>query len=30
MSVGMTGIDHLADHLSAQDYWENGQPGFQA
>ncbi len=30
MSVGMTGIDHLADHLSVQDYWVNGQPGFQA
>jgi hypothetical protein len=28
--VGMTGIDHLADHLSVQDYWVNGRAGFQA
>jgi hypothetical protein len=28
--VGMTGIDHLADHLSVQDYWVDGHAGFQA
>jgi hypothetical protein len=28
--VGMTGIDHLPDHLSVQDYWVNGRAGFQA
>jgi hypothetical protein len=28
--VSMTGIDHLADHLSVQDFWVNGRAGFQA
>jgi hypothetical protein len=28
--VSMTGIDHLADHLSVQDFWVNGRSGFQA
>ncbi len=31
-SVGteLTGIDHLADHLSVQDFWLDGQAGDQA
>ena len=28
--VGMTGIDHLAEHLSVQDYQVDGHSGFQA
>jgi hypothetical protein len=28
--VGMTGIDHLADHLSVQDFQVDGRSGFQA
>jgi hypothetical protein len=28
--VSMTGIDHLADHLSVQDFWVDGRSGFQA
>jgi hypothetical protein len=28
--VGLTGIDHLADHLSVQNFWVNGYNGFQA
>ncbi|WP_312433568.1 DUF3304 domain-containing protein [Achromobacter sp.] len=26
----LTGIDHLADHLSVQDFWVNGTSGHQA
>jgi hypothetical protein len=26
----LTGIDHLADHLSIQDFWVNGTSGHQA
>lgn len=29
-SVGITGIDHLADHLSVQDFWINGYNAAQA
>ena len=28
--VGLTGIDHLADHLSVQNFWVNGYNGAQA
>jgi hypothetical protein len=28
--ASMTGIDHLADHLSVSDFWVNGAGGFQA
>ena len=28
--VSMTGIDHLADQLSVQDFWVDGRSGFQA
>lgn len=28
--VSMTGVDHLADHLSVQDFWVDGRHGFQA
>lgn len=28
--VGLTGIDHLADHLSVQNFWVNGHWGAQA
>lgn len=28
--VGLTGIDHLADHLSVQNFWVNGYWGAQA
>ena len=28
--VSLTGIDHLADHLSVQDFWVNSTSGFQA
>lgn len=28
--VGMTGIDHLAEHLSVQDFQVDGRSGFQA
>lgn len=28
--VGITGIDHLADHLSVQDFWVNGYNAAQA
>lgn len=28
--TSLTGIDHLADHLSIQDFWVNGTSGFQA
>jgi Protein of unknown function (DUF3304) len=30
VGVDMTGIDHLADHLSVQDFQVNGRSGFQA
>ena len=28
--VSLTGIDHLPDHLSVQDFWANGTSGHQA
>jgi hypothetical protein len=28
--VGITGIDHLADHVSVQDFWVNGYNAAQA
>lgn len=28
--VGLTGVDHLADHLSVQNFWVNGYNGAQA
>lgn len=28
--VSMAGVDHLAEHLSVQDYWVDGRAGFQA
>ncbi len=28
--VGLTGIDHLVDHLSVQNFWVNGHNGAQA
>lgn len=28
--VGLTGIDHLADHFSVQNFWVNGYNGAQA
>jgi hypothetical protein len=28
--TSMSGIDHLADHLSVSDFWVNGAGGFQA
>lgn len=30
VGVGMTGIDHLEDHLSIQDFWVDGYNGAQA
>ncbi|CAD5108261.1 DUF3304 domain-containing protein [Zestomonas carbonaria] len=30
IGVGLTGIDHLPDHLSVQNFWFNGSSGFQA
>ena len=30
MGVPLTGIDHLADHLSVQDFYVDGTPGAQA
>lgn len=30
VSVSITGLDHLAEHLSIQDFWVNGTNGHQA
>ncbi|GAA3927240.1 DUF3304 domain-containing protein [Luteimonas lutimaris] len=30
VGVGITGIDHLPDHLSIQDFWVNGYNAFRA
>ncbi|TAK83112.1 MAG: DUF3304 domain-containing protein, partial [Aquabacterium sp.] len=30
VSVGITGIDHLADHVSVQNFWVNGYSADQA